>query len=124
MVFGSYGEIGRRAIYLAFQRHFSAIKPKPEAIAPVSVEDWIQTVVVNEMVIRLIQQDIAPPDARLGDRKRAIQILKQSREYGRRRFAMGSEYDLSARTNPRWEEEMEQAGKRLSGGSGEVVDLT
>ncbi|KAJ9113835.1 hypothetical protein QFC19_000028 [Naganishia cerealis] len=70
----------------------------PEAIGPLLPEEYIEHVLVIEVALLFIAQDMQQekedgetfsPEEK---RARALQILKESREYGRQRFGIGSEY--------------------------------
>jgi hypothetical protein len=69
-----------------------------KATEPFTVEEYIEHVLVLEVAVHLIQEDMVQrkEDGEEYDeaekRTRALQILKESREYGRLRFGIGSEY--------------------------------
>lgn len=70
----------------------------PQAIDPLTVDEYIEHVLVLEVAVRLIAEDMQPRGedeeqyTEQEKRTRALQILKESREYGRLRFGIGSEY--------------------------------
>lgn len=69
-----------------------------KATDPFNVEEYIEHVLVIEVAVHLIQEDMIQskddnePYTEAEKRARALQILKESREYGRLRFGIGSEY--------------------------------
>lgn len=71
----------------------------PYAIDPLTVDEYIEHVLVLEVAVKLISEDMLQsreedeePYTEKEKRARALQILKESREYGRLRFGIGSEY--------------------------------
>ena len=71
----------------------------PQAIEPLTVDEYIEHVLVLEVSVKLISEDMLQtrednevPYTDREKRTRALQILKESREYGRSRFGIGSEY--------------------------------
>lgn len=70
-----------------------------QAIDPLTVGEYIEHVLVLEVAVRLISEDMLQPHEDDEEpytdkekRQRALQILKESREYGRLRFGIGSDY--------------------------------
>jgi hypothetical protein len=71
----------------------------PQAIDPLTIDEYIEHVLVLEVAVRLISEDMLQSPGEDDEqyteqekRARALQILKESREYGRLRFGIGSEY--------------------------------
>ncbi|KAJ9101772.1 hypothetical protein QFC21_003111 [Naganishia friedmannii] len=70
----------------------------PEAIGSLLPEEYVEHVLVIEVALLLISQDMQQekedrePFSDKEKRSRALQILKESREYGRTRFGIGSKY--------------------------------
>lgn len=71
----------------------------PQAIDPLTVDEYIKHVLVLEVAVKLISEDMLQPReddeepyTEKEKRQRALQILKESREYGRLRFGIGSDY--------------------------------
>lgn len=69
-----------------------------KAIDPLDVEEYIEHVLVLEVAVHLISEDMAQykednePLTDKEKRAQALKILKESREFGRLRFGIGSEY--------------------------------
>lgn len=61
-------------------------------ISPLTLPEFIHHVVVMEVAIVLIREDMSEGGVRVTRRTDALTILQQSREYGRTRFDIGSQW--------------------------------
>lgn len=115
----SFGELGRRAILLglhSFTQNGQRL-PRADQVSPMSLQDWFENVFVIEAAVLLIRQDLARAKATTeqdsdgddknpgsattefwGPRDEALTILKESRDYGRMRFGVDSDYDVTPAT--------------------------
>lgn len=98
----SFGSLGKMVItsvlrgILRSDRFARLVTEK--ATEPFTVEEYIEHVLVLEVAGHLIQEDMVQQNEdneeykEAEKRTRALRILKESREYGRLRFGIGSEY--------------------------------
>ncbi|KAJ7461943.1 hypothetical protein FB451DRAFT_964949, partial [Mycena latifolia] len=87
---GYYGEIGFDILYNVLCDMFPLVDILPAVVRPLTPHEFIQQIMVPEAAMRLIADDLKLDLAKRDEKKKAVEVLRESARYGAMKFPVDS----------------------------------
>ncbi|KAJ7435289.1 hypothetical protein FB451DRAFT_966820, partial [Mycena latifolia] len=87
---GYYGEIGFDILYNVLCDMFPLVDIPPAVVHPLTPHEFIQRILVSEAAMQLIANDLKLDLGKRDEKKKAVEVLRESARYGAMKFPVDS----------------------------------